>query len=198
MAAFHYYEDYVLENERTRLEPLRYGHLNPLRVPADNPEIWKYFLEDGYGANNFERYINRALDQHQQRVEYPFVIIDKATDTVAGCTRLYDIDPQLGIIKVGHTWIGKDFQGTGLNKHAKYLLFEFLFETLGFERVGFGASSENLRSIAALEKVGAQHEGRLRSYLPNQAGDGRADIVLMSMLRTEWLDTSKARLRDYL
>ena len=101
-------------------------------------------------------------------------------------TRIYAVDNELGNLKIGHTWIGTDFQGTGLNRHCKYLLFEWVFEQLDFKRIGFGASAENQRSIRAMKGVGCREEGRLRSFLPNTAGTARTDIVLLSILQEEW------------
>jgi len=98
-------------------------------------------------------------------------------------------------VKIGHTWIGKEFQGTGLNKACKYLLFEFLFEKLGFERIGFGASALNVRSIKAMESVGCTIEGKLRDFLPIKDANERVNIVLLSILKKEWLNKTKEELR---
>ncbi len=52
-------------------------------------------------------------------------------------------------------WVEQLFQETGLNKACKYLLCEFLFEQLNFERIDFGASSlkNNLANVSQdLEK----------------------------------------------
>ena len=70
-----------------------------------------------------------------------------------------------------------------------------MFETLGLYRVGFGASAENLISIRAMESVGCKKEGLLRSFLPNVKGDGRTDIVLLSLLREEWQQYARAALK---
>ena len=177
---------YTLENQRARLSPLLESHLTPLYEVSQDPSIWKYFLEEGMGRENFEQYIANALARQRKKQEYPFVIFDKGRKALAGLTRIYDIDLSLGNVKIGHTWIAKSFQGTGLNKNAKFLLFEFLFDSLDMKRVGFGASAENRRSIQAMKSIGCTQEGVLRSFLPSVEGTGRTDIVLMSMLQEEW------------
>jgi RimJ/RimL family protein N-acetyltransferase len=48
----------------------------------------------------------------------------------AGSTRFYDINLEFKTLLLGFTWYGKQFRGTGLNKHCKYLLLQFAFELL--------------------------------------------------------------------
>ncbi|MEB8346775.1 GNAT family protein [Flavobacteriaceae bacterium KMM 6898] len=128
-------------------------------------------------------------------MEYPFVIKDLRLNEYAGVTRIYDLNNELKILKIGHTWIGERFQGTGLNKNCKYLLFEFLFDELKIERIGFGASSENIKSINAMKGIGCKQEGILRSFMPGINGKDRVDIVLMSILKNEWTSKIKEDLK---
>ncbi len=185
---------YVLENEKVRLSPLSTGDVYALRQIAKAPQIWTYFLEDGYGDANFVRYLEAALDQQKQAKEYPFVVFDKVKNQVAGMTRLYDFIPELQTIKMGHTWYGTSFQGSGINKQCKFLLFEFAFEILGMERIGFGVHGENLRSIAALKSVGCQQEGVLRNFLVSTTLKHRVDLLYFSILKEEWFNTVKESL----
>ena len=111
-------------------------------------------------------------------------------------TRIYEVNNEFRNVKIGHTWLGKQFQGTGLNKSCKFLLFEFLFETINMERIGFGASSRNKKSINALRSVGCKIEGELRSYLPLKDSNERVNIVLLSILKKDWLKTTKNELQS--
>ena len=62
------------------------------------------------------------------------------------------------------------------------------------ERIGFGASALNLKSIKALQSVGCKIEGELRSFLPVENSNNRVNIVLLSILQAEWLRTTKKEL----
>ena len=73
-----------------------------------------------------------------------------------------------------------------MNQQCKYLLFEFAFKEMRMERIGFGVHEENIISCKALEKIGCQQEGTLRSFLPKVDSDGRADLLLFSILKKEW------------
>ena len=147
---FNFKKEYILKNEVVELHPLSIIHKKLLFEASNDIEIWTHFEENGYGNKNFKEYINRAIQKRKNKEEYPFVIKDLRTNQYAGMTRIYAVNNNLKNVKIGHTWIGKQFQGTGLNKNCKYLLFEFLFEQLGMERIGFGASAENIHSIKAM------------------------------------------------
>ena len=184
---FLFNEDYILKNEIAELRPLELSDEAELFVQSNDQEIWKHFTENGFGKQNFKNYIKRAIENRNDQQQYPFVIKDLRTNQLAGLTRIYEVNNALKNVKIGHTWIGKKFQATGLNKSCKNLLFEFLFEQMNFERIGFGASSLNKRSIKAMQKVGCTIEGELRNFLPTNNPNLRANLVLLSILKDEWL-----------
>ena len=142
---------------------------------------------------SLDNYIQLALEERKMGKSYPFVVFDKQSGTYAGATRFYDIQPAFKTLQLGYTWYGKAFQGTGINKHCKYLLLTFAFETLGIERVEFRADNQNYRSIAAMKSIGCTVEGVLRSHLPNQTG-GRRNSIVLSILKEEWHSHIKANL----
>lgn len=193
-----FFKDYVLEDSYVKICPLEEEHVLDLEQLSRDADIWTYFLEKGQGGGAFHSYISNAFQQKQARKEYPFVIFDKEKDCIAGMTRFYEYSPVLQSIKLGHSWYGKDFRGTGINKHCKYLLFQFAFEELYLERIGFGAYASNHVSIAAMKSVGCTQEGVLRNLFPSLTGIGRTDCVLYSILREEWLQVAESTLRKKL
>lgn len=187
-------ESYQLENSCVLLQPLQLNHAgNLLHFALEEPEIWTYSLVPVAGEENLKKYIAQALDARLQQKEYPFVVFDKRTGEYAGSTRFYDIQVANKVLQLGYTWYGKKFQGTGLNKHCKYLLLEFAFEKLGMERVEFRADNNNVRSIAAMKSIGCKVDGVLRSNMPMPNG-GRRDSIVLSILKSEWDQCVKADL----
>jgi RimJ/RimL family protein N-acetyltransferase len=187
-------EDYILENSCVLLQPLHVNHaVNLLHFAIEEPEIWIYSLVPVAGEQHFKNYITQALEGHTQLKEYPFVVYDKRTQEYAGSTRFYDIQVANKVLQLGYTWYGKKFQGTGLNKHCKYLLLGFAFEKLGMERVEFRADNNNARSIAAMKSIGCKVDGVLRSNMPMPDG-GRRDSIVLSILKSEWEQQVKAAL----
>lgn len=116
------------------------------------------------------KYVESSIKKRNLNKEYPFVIYDRAKRQYAGCTRLYEYSDELKIIKLGHSWIGEDFQGTKLNNNVKYLLCYFTFGKLKVERIGFGAYADNKVSIAEMKTVGCKTERYLRHLFPSYNG----------------------------
>ncbi|MFS4468947.1 GNAT family N-acetyltransferase [Maribacter sp. 2210JD10-5] len=192
---FDFSYSYVLEDDFIQLIPMTEAHVEPLARISDDLEIWTFFFEKGDTIEALSAYIKSAIDNRKSNKEYPFVVLDKTTKQFAGTTRFYEYSAELNTIKLGHTWYGKPFRGTGLNKRCKYLLFEFAFEKIGVERIGLGAYADNIISIAAMNSVGCRKEGVLRNMFPSRRGKGRTDAVLMSILRNEWYENTKYELK---
>lgn len=191
---FQFSQDYILEDERVLLRPIRIDdvpHLLPYSL--HEPEIWKYSLMQPIGEENLRAYIHQASEARTQQKEYAFIVWDKMTQTYAGSTRFYDINLPFQTLQLGYTWYGKQFQGTGLNVHCKYLLLTFAFEQMQMQRVEFRADNENKRSIAAMKRIGCTVEGVLRSNMPTPY-ERRRDSIVLSILLTEWQQNVKAHI----
>ena len=101
-------------------------------------------------------------------------------------------------VQLGYTWYGKKFQGTGLNKHCKFLLLSFVFERLGFERFELRADNNNERSIAAMKSIGCKVDGILRNNMPTREAGRRRDSIVLSILKDEWFGGLKEKLEEKL
>ena len=189
----------ILEDEFVLLRPLEESDLeNLLEISLNEPETWKYSLVGANGKENLENYIQIALKARENKTEFPFIVFDKKSGKYAGSTRFYDINLGFKTLQLGYTWYGKNFRGTGLNKHCKFLLLQFAFETLGMERVEFRADNNNQRSIAAMKSIGCKVEGVLRNHMPTSGSEVRRDSIVLSILRNEWFEEVKENLKGKL
>ncbi|HEV8083660.1 MAG TPA: GNAT family protein [Chitinophagaceae bacterium] len=188
-------KNYVLEDETVLLRPLQqedYKYLVPFAL--NEPELWKYSLVSAAGEEGLQNYMNITFKARQEGKEYPFIVFDKRTKEYAGSTRFYDIQNDLQTLQLGYTWYGKNFQGTGLNKHCKFLLLSFAFEQIGMERFELRADNNNARSIAAMKSIGCKVDGILRSNMPTREAGRRRDSIVLSILRDEWFSEIKGNL----
>lgn len=189
-------QEYILEDERALLRPLTisdYAHLLPFSL--NEQELWQYSAQQADSAEKLKIYIEKALIAKINQTEYPFIVFDKKTQQYAGSTRFYDIDLKNDSLQLGYTWYGKAFHKTGLNRHCKFLLLQFAFETLNINRVEFRADYRNKNSIAAMKAIGCQEEGVLRQnmQLPNNVC---RDSIILSILKEEWQNDVKAHLQS--
>ena len=63
-----------------------------------------------------------------------------------------------------------DCWGEGLATEAVKAIINFGFTELGLHRIEAGVATENIRSIALLERIGLAREGLCRKILPLQSG----------------------------
>lgn len=197
---FEFNNEYILEDERVLLRPLTQNDIQYLEYfSLHEPDIWKYSLQGAGGLDELHKYVNIALNAKQAQKEYPFIVFDKKNGEYAGSTRFYDISTDYQTLQLGYTWYGKKFQGTGLNRHCKFLLFRFAFEELNVERLELRADNDNSRSIAAMKAIGCKVDGILRANMPKPRGEaGRRDSIVLSVLKDEWFGGVKELIKGKL
>lgn len=148
-----------LKGSLVDLIPLEAIHFTELCEMAKDKRIWEFLPVDCTGAGTFTKAYNEALKERERGKHYTFVIVNKINNKLIGSTRFFDIHPNDRKVEIGWTWIHPDFWGTGMNNECKLLLLTFCFETLKTIRVQFKASSDNIRSRKAIEKIGGKFEG---------------------------------------
>ena len=84
--------DLILENEIVLLRPLTLDDF-PQLLPfgLNEPELWKFSLQNASGADGMNAYIKAAIESRKAQVAYPFIVFDKRVQKYAGTTRYYDI-----------------------------------------------------------------------------------------------------------
>ncbi len=190
----------TLQGKYVRLEPMGEQHVSELAEIGAGQDFWSFML---YGDMKTEadmrNWVLDILEREKKGGDLPFVVIHLASGKVAGATRYLNIIPKDRGLEVGGTWYGKEFQRTAVNTECKYLLLTHAFEVLKTIRVQIKTDSINLRSQAAIERIGAVKEGVLRNHmiLP----DGRIrHSVFYSILDSEWVGVKKnleAMLKKY-
>lgn len=175
----------TLEGRHVRLEPLSTAHAPDLLQHALDPELWRFTPTVIASAVDLDRYIATALEWQRNDTALAFATVDRASGKAIGSTRFANVDHANRRVEIGWTWLGAPFQRTALNTEAKLLMLEHAFERLDCIRVELKTGHENLKSRAAIGRLGAREEGTLRHHviLP----DGRLrDTVYFSILRDEW------------
>ncbi len=194
---FNAQENYVLEDERVLLRLIRKEDVVLLYQFINDHAIFKYNPTLVESEEQLEQYFDTTIQNNLCGKDYPFLVYDKRASAYAGTTRFYEVNPAYRSLVLGYTWYGTEFQGTGLNKHCKFLLLKFAFEDLAMERVELRADLRNERSIRAMKSIGCTVEGVLRKNIPLPDGT-RRDTIILSILRYEWFNEVKARLMNKL
>lgn len=175
----------TLENERVKLTLLDLSNYKHLTTIAQEPNLVQYSPSKIDTPEDLKDYVQQAVDGYYHKTAIPFIVFDKQTNTYAGCTRFGFINWHNKVLHIGWTWIGKAFQGTGLNKHMKFLMLQYAFEVLDFDKVEFRVDERNMRSRKAVEKLGATLEGILRKDTLMLDGFKRSTCCY-GILKEEW------------
>jgi len=198
LKAFDPLAEYILEDERVLLRPVKEEDWsNFTNLPETSPEIWQYSLVAIQNQEDLKKYFASAIEARNAGTAYTFIVFDKLTQSFVGCTRFYDIQVPYQSTQLGYTWYDKKSWGSGINIHCKYLLLQFAFDTMQFERVEFRADNDNKRSIAAMKKIGCTVEGILRNHMPKPNG-GRRDSIILSILKEDWKNALREKLKAQL
>lgn len=138
-----------LETDTFRLMPLQATDFADLYAVAADPKIWEQHPnKDRWRPEVFTSFFEGAMQSGGA-----FKVVDKATGTTLGSTRLYDYSPQDNSILIGYTFYGRQSWGTGVNQAVKRLLLDYVFQFVDTVRFHIGAG--NVRSQIAIQRLGA-------------------------------------------
>ena len=72
---FNFADDILLENNRVRIEALKEDHLEKLYpISNENPSLLKFSPKQFGQREQFIDYINKALNERDKEISYPFAI----------------------------------------------------------------------------------------------------------------------------
>jgi RimJ/RimL family protein N-acetyltransferase len=196
-------ESIMLTGRHIRLEPLGHHHAEGLAAAsAVDPSLYQWSPVP-QGVAEATRYIDTALAWRDAGSAVPFAIVRIADGVVIGSTRFWNLerwawppgharfgrhDPDA--CEIGYTWLARSAIRTAANTEAKLLKLTHAFEAWQVLRVCLHTDARNLRSRAAIERVGGRFEGILRAH--RLAADFTArDSVRYSILAAEWPDVKK-------
>ena len=162
-----------------RAELFAEHHRDALRAACEEDrEIWAIYSMN-FGPPDFDATIDAFSSRPNIRT---FVLYDG--NELAGMSSFITIDPSRQCLEIGATYYRPHLRGTGFNRRVKDMMLRRAFDC-GIRRVEFRVDRRNLRSQAAMKKLGAVREGVLRADRITWTGHVR-DTVLFSILKEEW------------
>ena len=175
----------MLENSTLRLEPLTEKHVQEMRALGSDKDVWRWYTADLSSPDALEAWMTNRLKESQRGEKMSYAVILKENGKVIGSSSYGHIDWNEKCLEVGWTWLDKQYIGTGLNKHMKYLMLSHAFEAMAIERLELRTDETNVRSRKAMEKIGAIFDGTLRNHRSTQGGR-RRNTVIYSIIGSEW------------
>ena len=148
-------------------------------------------------------YVRDALDKVASGAHVAFATVRKGAgpegrDVVAGATRFCEIafwqwppgatHQRHGVpdvVDIGFTWLSGSAQRTPVNTEAKLLMMTHAFEVWQVHRVALQTDVRNVRSRAAIERIGGQLDGIMRADRPGSDDTVRTS-ARFSIVVSEW------------
>lgn len=175
----------MLEGQYCRLEPLSLQHADALfaaHQQAADTRNWTWLLREPEGS--VEEYRQWIAGVASLQDPLHFAVIDIRTQQPVGSLALMRIDPNHGVMEVGHVHFSPLLSRTPASTEAQWLLMRYAFETLGYRRYEWKCNSFNEPSRRAALRLGFQFEGRFRQALVIK-GHNR-DTDWFSIIDGEW------------
>jgi N-acetyltransferase len=140
----------TLQGDLVRLRPLQPEDWDALYAVASDPEIWAMHpMPDRYLEPVFRDYFAEAMASGGA-----FAIVDQQSGVIIGSTLFAGHDPVQSEIEIGWTFYARSHWRTGHNREVKALMLRHIFAFV--ETVLFRIGATNLRSRAAVERLGAR------------------------------------------
>jgi len=177
-------EPVTLRGQHVRVEPLAPHHEPGLIEAVCDGELWRLWYTAVPSPEGMAREIARRLDLHAKGSMTPFTVID-AEGRIAGMTTYMNVDPVHKRVEIGSTWYARRVQRSPLNTECKRLLLAHAFDALQCIAVEFRTHRFNMQSRRAIERLGAQLDGILRSHQRDTQGNLR-DTAVYSITASEW------------
>ena len=163
-----------------RIIPFENEHIEPLRAACElDQTVW-----DIYPVNMLDDGFDEQLKLfHGEDGWVRFAVFHG--DDLVGTTSYIHPSIENGTVMIGGTYVAPSVRGTDFNQRMKKLMINHAF-ACGFWRIEFTVDTRNERSMAAVLKLGAKHEGTLRKNRKTWTGYVR-DTAVFGLLKEEWL-----------
>jgi RimJ/RimL family protein N-acetyltransferase len=169
-----------------RLDPSLDTDAAGLFAALDHDEVWSVGYAGGPAARPVDPagWSSRLLAaRDEQRAMFTVRLV--ADGRVVGTSSLGDVDLVNERTHLGWTAYEPSVWSSAVNPECKLLLLSHAFDECGFGRVKIQTDLINIRSQAAIAKLGATREGVLRRHTRRADGTFR-DTVVFAVTVDDW------------
>jgi len=111
-------------------------------------------------------------------------VIDLKTEKAVGIASYLRIEPEIGVIEVGHIHFSPLMQRTPVSTEALYLLMRRVFDELGYRRFEWKCDSLNAPSCKAAQRLGFIPEGIFRQLTMYK--NRNRDTAWFAIIDNDW------------
>jgi ribosomal-protein-alanine N-acetyltransferase len=165
-----------LVTPRLRLRALRDGDVDAVYAYAFDSEVARFLSWPAHSPRPFAQGLVQVITQPRFLA---WAITLPMADRAIGMIFLHSLNREHRKAEMAFN-LARSFWGRGLTTEAARLVADFGFRQLGLHRIEATCMPENIASRRVLEKIGMQHEGRMRHS--HRRYDGFHDMDLFALL----------------
>jgi len=180
----------VIYGERVRLRAAEREDVKKFWEWVNDPEVTRYLsLYLPMSELDEERWFERMSQRNPNEKTLSIEVRDGDGWKMIGSCGVFGIDTVSHFGELGIMIGEKSEWDKGYGTEVMTLLLSHSFETLNLNRVYLHVYAENTRAKHSYEKAGFVEEGRLREAVYKYGKYD--DVIVMSVLRSEWTSRKK-------
>ena len=150
---------------------------------ASDPEVTRFLTWPAHSSVDVTRKILAGwIAEYTDGGYFQWAVELKETGSVIGSIAVVKLEEAIESAEVGYC-LGRAFWGRGIMPEALRAVMDYLFDTVGLNRIMAGHDVNNPKSGRVMEKAGMEKEGVLRaSGINNQ---GIRDVAVWAALRED-------------
>lgn len=174
----------LIQTKRLILRQFKPEDYRDMFIWASNPEVVKYLSYEPHKNLKESKLItNLWVKAYKNSETYNWAI--EYEENVIGNISVVNMDNKCFCCHLG--WqIDAPFWNKGIMTEAAQAVLNYLFGTVGFDRITSGHDTRNIGSGRVMEKIGMLQEGLFRRYIYQKDGS-IGDKAYYAILKSDWL-----------
>ena len=152
-----------------------------VRENLEQLKLWMPWAKDDYSIDSAREFIRFNLSEYAKNGSFSASII--VEEKFVGGVGFHNLDLTNKSAHIGY-WLAKEAQGKGIITRCCRVLFDYLFDDLGLNRIQINCNVENTKSRAIPGRLNFQLEG-IHRQVECLNGEFR-DWAIYAMLREDW------------
>ena len=147
-----------------------------------NNQDWTYLPYGPFGNQKaFTEWLSKECISNDPLFH---TIIDKSNNKVVGMASYLRINPNDGVIEVGHIHYSKFMQKKPIGTEVMYLMMKRVFDELKYRRYEWKCNALNLRSCVAARRLGFKFEGIFKQHMISK--NRNRDTAWFAIIDKDW------------
>jgi len=153
---------------------------------ASDPDVTKYLVWETHANIDVTREILTGWDEKYGNPDfYHWGIVEKESQQIIGTVGTHRLDEKHYSMELGYC-MSRTYWGKGYMSEAVAAIIEYLFNTVGFNRISACHDTDNIGSGRVMQKCGMILEGTQRQVRYNIKRGGFIDLIWYAILKSDY------------